>query len=268
MIKKALAFTMFLFVAVFCFGSDFFTTNPVDEKQTGDFLTTGAVEAKATNTPVPPPPTPTPDDTPVPTAVPTKPPVKPTPKPTIRPAQKPAAAPVLRPTPAPVVERPMLRPEINITKASINELARNKTPDNLFGLLITDRKFTLNLEIENSGNGAAFYSSAKLITGDTSILVHDPDKNLQTILPASRRELVYSIVVLSDYAGNLKLPIKLVVKYSGLEKELPVEVYIDESSPLFLYAAGGIAGILILLLLAGIFRKKEKASKKNYDFEN
>ncbi len=270
--KRVLVFLVATFAAVMCFGEDFFTTNPVDEKETGDFLTTGTVQAKATDTPVPVPPTHTPEDTAVPTQAPTKPPVKPTPKPTpkpiLKPTPKPTAAPVVRPTAVPTAVRPALRPEINITKADISELARNKTADNLFGLLITDRKFTLAIEIENSGNGSAFYSSSKLISGDTSILIHEPDKTLQTILPVSRRELVYSLVILSDYEGDSKLPLKLIVKYSGLEKELPVEVYVDESSPLLVYAAVGIALLLLIILFAAIFRKKENPSKKNYDFNN
>ncbi len=236
--------------------SDYLQSGEVEKKDTGEMLDSGLVEAKPTKTPVPTPTLkPTPEPTPKPTS---KPVIKPTPVPTPEP----------KPTPVPKTIKPAQFPAISITKTSILELAQKKNLSNFFGLLSPERKFNLTLQIENVGSTSAYYTIAQLKSGHPSILIAEPEKNLKTILPGSRLDLVYNMVVLASYDGDLKLPLTLKITANGMEKEFPVEVYIDESIPYMLYAVIGLIILFIIILIiiiAKAGRKDTIRKGKDYD---
>jgi hypothetical protein len=241
----------------------------VEGKDTNSLLDGGLVDAIPTKTPVP---TPEPEDTiaptkeptpkPEPTAVPTKPRPKPTPK---------KAAPTPRPTPVPPTpvptRAPLSFPGLEITRATIAEIAMKRDLDNYFGLFITERKFTVTVSFANKGATAAYYTTVSLKSGDTSVLTNEPDKNLGTVMPGSSQDLVYPLVVLGSYDGDLKLPLALKITANGMSKDYPIEVYIDEAVPYLLYIGAGLLILLILLMLLMLLRGKKGQSKKGKDYD-
>ncbi len=238
--------------------SDYLQSGEVEKKDTGELLDTGLVEAKPTKTPIP---TPTKEPAPEPTPKPTPKP-KPKPKPTLIPT------PIPEPTPVTKIIKPMQFPAISITKTSILELAQKKNLSNFFGLLSPERKFNLTLQIENEGPSSAYYTNAQLKSGHPSILIAEPDKNLKTILPGSRLDLVYNMVVLASYDGDLKLPLTLKISANGMEKEFPLEVYIDESIPYMLYSIIVLIIVFIIILILIIIRASKKDTiKKGKDYD-
>jgi hypothetical protein len=250
--------------------SDFITGDSVEGKDTNGLMDGSLVDAIATKTPYPTPePEPTlappvkePTPKPQPTAIPTPKP-RPTPK---KAAPRPTPVP---PTPVPT-RAPAAFPGLEVSKAAITETVMKRTAENFFGLLTAERKFTLSLVLENKGATGSYYTIANLKSGDTSVLTSDPEKNLGTVLPGSRLDLVYSLVVLGSYDGDLKLPLSLKVTANGLVKEFPFDAYIDESVPYLLYIGAGLLILLILLLLLMLLRggKKGQAKKgKDYDFD-
>jgi hypothetical protein len=240
--------------------SDYIQAGTVEQKQTGDMLDSGAVEAKATKTPVP---VAAPTRAPEPTAVPTP---RPRPAPVIK---KAAPRPTRVPTPAPTRAAAAF-PDLAISKANIEEIKQKGTVNNFYGLLSTDRKFTLTLSLENRGTSTALYTTVELKSGHVSILTNEPEKNLGSILPGSKLDLVYPVMVLASYDGELKLPLSLKVTANGLVKEYPIDVYIDEAVPYLMYIGGGLLILLIILILILVLRggKKGNVSKgKDYDFK-
>jgi len=236
--------------------NDYLQSGEVEKKDTGELLDTGLVEAKPTKTPIP---TPTPEPTPEPTP-------KPTPK--AKPKPTPVPTPIPKPTPITKTIKPVQFPAISIIKTSILELAQKKNLSNFFGLLSPERKFNLTLQIENAGPTSAYYTTAQLKSGHPSILIAEPDKNLKTILPGSRFDLVYNMVVLASYDGDLKLPLTLKISANGMEKEFPVEVYIDEAIPYMLYSVIVLIIIFIIILILIIIRASRKDTiKKGKDYD-
>ncbi|MCX8093966.1 MAG: hypothetical protein N3E50_07380 [Candidatus Goldbacteria bacterium] len=236
--------------------SDYLQSGEVEKKDTGELIDSGLVEAKPTKTPIP---TPTPEPTPKPTP---KPIPKPKPKPTPVPTPEP------KPTPVPKIIKPVEFPAISITKTSILELAQKKNLSNFFGLLSPERKFNLTLQIENSGQTSAYYTVVQLKSGHPSILIAEPEKNLKTVIPGSRLDLVYNMVVLASYDGDLKLPLSLKISANGMEKEFPLDVYIDESIPYMLYTIiGFIILFLIILIIIIINASRKDTIKKGKDYD-
>lgn len=258
---------------------DFLTSDSVDGKDTGGLLDGSLVDGIPTKTPYPTPA----EDIIEPDVVPTKEIVRPTPKPepTEEPTPKPKAT--AKPTPKKITPRATVPPTpvptraaiafpgLEVSKAAITETVMKRSMENYFGLLTTERKFTLNVVLENKGATAAYYTIVNLKSGDTSVLTNEPEKNLGTVMPGNRLDLVYSLVVLGSYDGDLKLPLALKITANGLTKEYPVEVYIDESVPYLLYIGAGLLILLILLLIILGLRGGKKGGQarkgKDYDFD-
>jgi hypothetical protein len=148
------------------------------------------------------------------------------------------------------------------------ESAKKRTFENYFGLLDRDRKFRLIFTVQNTGEQPSFYSTASLISGHSSIIVAGTEKDLQTVLPADKREMTYEVVILGSYDGGAKLPLTLKVKAAGFERDYPLDIYIEPENPYILYAiAGGILILLIILIIILTRRGSGKSGKKDYDFE-
>lgn len=241
-------------------GSDYLQSGNVDKKDTGEMLDAGTVTAKATKTPVPVV-APTTPPAPEPTAEPT---ARPTPRP--KPIIKKITHRVVQPTPEPVRAQAQF-PDIAISKAVILEVEGKKTAANFYGLLSMDRKYSLTLSMENKGTSTAMYTTAVLTSGHTSVLVSDPEKNLGTVMPGAKLDLVFPVVVLVSYDGDLKLPLTLKITANGIAKDFPVEAYIEEAVPYLLYIGAGLLILLIILMLILIFRNKKGGSKKGKDYD-
>jgi len=196
---------------------DYIGGDSVEGKDTNKLLEGDAVNGIATKTPVPAP-EPTQEDLIQPDVIPTKEPVaKPAPTEIPTPKPKPTAKPAPRPTPkkprrGPLLcQHPCLRmrlpvPGLEVSKAAIAEIVMKRTAENFFGLLTTERKFTLSLVLENKGAATSYYTVVTLKSGDTSILTSDPEKEPGHVMPGSRLDVVYSLIVLGSYSGDLKLP--------------------------------------------------------------
>jgi hypothetical protein len=196
---------------------------------------------------------------------------KPTAKPYVKPTPKKSAPrPTAVPTPVPT-RAPIAFPGLEVSKAVISEIVMKRTAENFFGLLTTERKFTLNLVLENKGTSTSYYTVVTLKSGDTSLLTSDPEKNLGTVMRGSKLDIVYSLIVLGSYGGDLKLPLSVKIAANGLVKEFPVEVYIDETVPYLLYIGAGLLILLILLLIVLALRGGKHGGQgkkgKDYDFE-
>jgi hypothetical protein len=215
-----------------------------------------------TKTPVPAEPTIAPEPTAEPTP---KPAPKPTPKPKVI-IKKVIVRETVVTTPVPARAQAQF-PDIAISKATILEIVGRKTAANFYGLLSTDRKFTLTLSLANNGRSTAMYTTAELKSGHTSVIPSEPEKNLGTVLPGSKMDLVYSLVVLASYDGDLKLPLTLKLTANGIVKDYPVDVYIEEAVPYLLYIGAGLLILLIILMLILIFRGKKGGAKKGKDYD-
>jgi hypothetical protein len=265
--------------------SDYLTSDSVEGKDTNKLLDGDLVDGVPTKVPAPAAtanedmiepdvvPTKAPVVKPQPTEIPEIP--TPRPKPTAKPYVKPtpkksAPRPTAVPTPVPT-RAPIAFPGLEVSKAAISEIVMKRTAENFFGLLTTERKFTLNLVLENKGPSTSYYTVVTLKSGDTSLLTSDPEKNLGTVMPGSRLDIVYSLVVLGSYGGDLKLPLSVKITANGLVKEFPVEVYIEEAVPYLLYIGAGLLILLILLLIILALRGGKKGGQgkkgKDYDFE-
>lgn len=245
-------------------GSDFLQSGSVQKQDNSEMLESGEVTAKPTKTPVPAAvPTEIPAEIPTAAPAPTE---VPTPKPAPRPVHRPKPVKHTEYKPEPVRAQPQF-PDIAVSKAAILEIVGKKTAANLFGLLSTDRNFTLTVSITNKGTTTGMYTTATLVSGHASVLTSQPEKNLGSILPGSSQDLVYPVVVLASYDGDLKLPLTLKMTANGIEKDYPVDVYIDESVPYLLYIGAGLLIFLIILMLILLFRGKKGAAKKGKDYD-
>ncbi|MBP7793339.1 MAG: hypothetical protein KA120_09825 [Candidatus Goldbacteria bacterium] len=234
--------------------NDYLQSEEVEKKDTGELIDSGIVDAKPTKTPIP---TATPEPT-----------LEPTPKPTQKPKPKPTPIPTPKPDPVTKIIKPVPFPSISITRTSILEIAQKKNLSNFFGLLSPERKFTLTLQIENSGPSTSYYTNVQLKSGHPSILIAEPEKNLKTILPGSRFDLVYNMVVLASYDGDLKLPLILKINANGMEKEFPLDVNIDESIPYMLYFIIALIVLVIIILIIIIIKAGRKSTiKKGKDYD-
>jgi hypothetical protein len=249
---------------------DFIDAGTVQKHDNSNLLDSGTVEKvdKPTAVPTAVPPAAEP------TAVPTKKPVerpapRPTPRPTPRKTVKRAPTPVPTPT---LVPTPSGRPaEFSITSASAEELAKKRTFQNYFGILDRDRKFRMIFTVQNTGDQPSLYTGASLLSGHTSIIIadKDKDKDLQTVLAKDKRELTFEILILGSYDGDSKLPLTLKMKYNGVEKDYPLDISIEPENPFLLY--GIIAGVLLLIIIIIILVSRRGGDssrrKKDYDFE-
>ena len=226
--------------------SDFLEAGAVEEQSTGSMLESGVVK-----------PVFRPTDTPLPTPVPT---LKPTPKPTAVPTK----APKPRPTAARVTPQ---FPAFAVTSAFVVELAQKRTASNYYGLFGGERKFTVNIKLENQGNTTAFHTLAEIVSGNTSIISPEARKNLQTVLPKTDREIVYPLVVLSGYDGDIKLPLTLRITANGMYKDYPLDLYIDETTPYILYIGAGLLLLIIIILIIAIARRGKNREKKGKDYD-
>jgi hypothetical protein len=76
------------------------------------------------------------------------------------------------------------------------------------------------------------------------------------------------MVILASYDGDLKLPLTLKISANGMEKEFPVEVYIDESVPYMLYGIISLIILFIIILIIIIVKSSRKgAIKKGKDYD-
>ncbi len=249
---------------------DLIESEAVEKQKNTDLLSVGEVEAIETDTPVPtstytPQPTPTAKPTPKPTLKPTE---KPTPKP--KPTVKPTVKPTPKPTPKPRKKHrgtSKRKAEFNIASAVMSEIAKKRTLKNYFGIFNAERKFSVTITIENSGRKSAFYTNVYLKSGHSSVIPTEPEKKLGTVLPQSKREFVFPLIILGSYDGPEKMPLSLKVQTGGLEKEFPVEVYLEPRIPDMYYAGGMLLLIILLIILMKLRRKKPKKKKKEYDFE-
>ncbi len=251
--------------------SDFLETDQVNKHDTGSLLDSGTVDKVDKPTAVP---------TEVPTDEPT---VAPTPKPTEKPAPKATAKPTPKkivkkqPTPVPT-PYPTAAPtpagrqaEFSIVAASAEEIAKKRNFGNYFGVLDRDRKFRMIFTLQNTGEQPSFYTSASLLSGHTSIIISDKDKDkdLQTVLAGDKRELTFEILILGSYDGDARLPLTLKMKYSAMEKDFPLDISVEPESPYLLYIIIGVGLLLLILIIILIARRGGDSSrrKKDYDFE-
>ena len=250
---------------------DYIDGDTVNKHDTGDLLDSGTVDKVEKPTVAPTAvqePTEAPAATPVPapTAKP-RPTIKPTAKPTPKKVVKAQPTPV--PTPTAIPQPAKRAAEFAVVQAMAEEVAKKRTFENYFGLLDRDRKFRLIFTLQNTGEQPSFYTNAALISGHTSIIVAGTEKDLQTVLPADKREMTYEIVILGSYDGQPKLPLTLKVKAAGFERDYPLDIYIEPENPYVLY--GIIGGILILLIILIIILTRRRTGgstgKKDYDFE-
>ncbi len=250
--------------------NDLIESEAVEKQENTDLLSVDEVVAVETNTPVPtstytPRPTPTPKPTLKPTPKP-----KPTAKPTKKPTVKPTVKPTQKPTPKPRKKysgTSRRKAEFNIASAVMSEMAKKRALKNYFGIFNAERKFSLTITLENSGRKSAFYTNVYLKSGHSSVIPTEPEKKIGTVLPQSKRELVFPVLVTGSYDGPEKMPLSLKVQASGLEREFPVEVYIEPRIPDIYYAGGVLLLIILLIILIKLIRKKPKKKKKEYDFE-
>jgi len=255
--KKVILFMFFLIVSIL-FNNFLFSQNdelievaPVEEQKDTELLDTGVVKAHPTKTPTP---LPTSTFTPVPTSTPKQ-------------VKKIVKKVVVEPTPIPQ-PTPVQILDFKINNIKINELAKPKNVNNLFGLLEMEKKINLVLTLENSGNAVAFYTLATLKSKNPRILLYEPEKNLQTVLPNDKRELVFVFDIITGYDGGPQLPLILNVKAANFEKDLPVDVYVELPNPVLnLSIVGGILLLLIIIIILIAKIVGGKSKPKKYDFD-
>lgn len=181
--------------------------------------------------------------TPVPTEVPApKPKPKPKPKPTPKPVKKHKPAPTPVPTPTPVMYS-----DFKILNITTEAIVKERTPENIYGLLYTGERIRVQFDIQNTGGGTAYAATGELNTTHPKIVLITTKKDLQDILPGQSREVSYVIDVLNGYNGPQPLPITVKIKAQNFEKDYPLEVYVEMKNPYILY-------IIILLILFIIIR--------------
>ncbi len=229
---------------------DLIEVAPVEEQEDSTLLDSGIVTPHPTKT-----------FTPVPTSTP-KPTSTPTPKPVVKKVIKPVEpTPVPQPTVAKIID-------FKISNIRINEIAKPKTINNLYGLLETEKKINLILNLENSGNAVSFYTVAILKSKNPRILLYEPEKNLQTVLPNDKRELVFTFDIIQGYDGPPQLPLYLNIKAANFEKELPVDIYVELPNPIQnLIILGGIILLLLIILILLIKILTPKKRTRTYDFD-
>ncbi len=253
---KNLLLTLLFIISFFVFIDNILSENddliqvaPVEEQEDSTLLDSGIVKPHPTKTF-----TPIPTFTPEPTSTP-----KPIIKKTIKKAEP---TPIPQPTIAKILD-------FKISNIKINEIAKIKNINNLYGLLEMEKKFNLILILENSGNAVAFYTTATLKSKNPRILLYEPEKNLQTVLPNDKRELVFTFDVIHGYDGPPQLPLFLNIKAANFEKELPVELYVELPNPnLNLLIIGGILFFMFLFVLLIIKILTSRKKTKKYDFDN
>lgn len=225
-------------------------TDTVEKQNTDEVLDSDTVEAVPTKTPKP-----------APTAT-----QRPTPKPTPKPKVVKKATP--RPTPtetAVPTSTPVLTAEFTIQNTKIEELAKKRTPENLYGIFDKEKKVSVLLTIQSTGNKTLKGATAEMKSGHQRLLVLEPLKDLTTILPGDKRELLFTIDMLSDYDGVSNLPLSLLIKAEGFEKEYPLSITVEQDNLYVVYAAIGALCMLFLILLLLLFRKKDDKKTKKYD---
>lgn len=257
--KKVTLFIFFILVIIF-FNTFLFSQSdelievaPVEEQKDAELLDTGIVKAHPTKTPTP---IPTSTFTPVPTSTP-------------KPVKKIIKKAVSEPTPLPQPTQIQIV-DFKISNIKLNELAKPKNINNLFGILEMEKKINLVLTIENSGNAVAFYTFATLKSKNPRILIYEPEKNLQTVLPNDKRELVFVFDIITGYDGGPQLPLILNIKAVNFEKDLPIDVYVELPNPVLnLLIIGGILLflIIIIILIAKISSRKNRSKKYDFDMK-
>lgn len=251
-IVKIFSFIFIIFLIcnyLFSESDDLIQVAPVEEQEDTTLLDSGIVTPHPTKTF-----TPRPTSTPLPTS---------TPKPVIKKT-------IIKVEPTPVPQPTTVKIlDFKISNIRVNEIAKPKNINNLYGLLETEKKLNLVLVLENSGNAVAFYTIATLKSKNPRILLYEPEKNLQTVLPNDKRELVFTFDIIQGYDGPPQLPLFLNVKSVNYEKELPIELYVELPNPgLNLIIMGSILLLLIIIiiiLLIKIFTPRKRS--KTYDFD-
>jgi hypothetical protein len=276
--KKLLAFffiSSFMALPMFIHADedDLIQVDTVTKHDTGSMLDSGTVEK--VEKPAPEPTRPEPTAVPTPKPAPTERPVA-TEKPVVKPTPKPAAKKVakkVQPTPVPTaIPAPAGRKaEFSIVSASAEELAKKRNLNNCFGLLDRERKFRMIFTVQNTGDQPSLNTSANIVSGNTSIIVSDKDrdKDLQTVPANDKRELTFEILILGSYEGDNRLPLSLKMKYNGVEKDYPLDISVEPESPVAIYAviASVILLIIIIIILISRRGKNDSKNKKDYDFE-
>ncbi|MGD0566378.1 MAG: hypothetical protein ABSA34_03495 [Candidatus Goldiibacteriota bacterium] len=255
---------------------DYIDGDTVQKHDTGDMLDSGLVNKVEKPTAVPTPfptavptaPEATEPPTAVPTAVPTK---RPTPKPTPRPVikkivQKKQRAPEPTLVPTPIPQAPKRAAEFSVIQATADELAKPRGLSNYFGIFDRDRKFRLMFTLQNTGEMPSLYTGATLKSGNSSIIISEPVKDMQTVLPADKREINFDILIMAAYSGDPKLPLTLNIKAAGFERDYPLDIYVEPENPYTLYYIGGIILLLIIILIMILTRRRSKTGKDD-DFE-
>jgi|GEM_PF-1267460 nitrogen fixation-related uncharacterized protein len=255
-------------------GDDYIDGDTVQKHDTGDMLDSGLVskveKPTAVPTTIPTQPEATEEPTAVPTAVPTRvptprpaPKAKPTPKPVIKKAAKKIPTPVPTPVPTQAAKRAA---EFSVIQATADELARPRGLSNYFGLFDRNRKFKLTFVVQNTGETPSFETNATLKSGNANIIVSNPVKEMQTVLPVDKREINFDMLIMAAYDGDAKLPLSLNIKASGFERDYPLDIYVEPENPYTLYYIGGGILLLIILIILIMTRRRGKSGKDD-DFE-
>jgi len=185
-----------------------------------------------------------------PTAEPTvaqKPKPKPKPKPTPKPVKKykPSPKPVPTPTPAPVVS-----PDFKVANITTESLVKDKTTENLYGLIYTGERIRVQFDLQNTG-GSAYGATAELTTNHPKIVMINAKKDLQDMAQGQSKEVSFVLDVLNGYNGPQPLPVSLKVKSQNFEKDYPLEIYVEMKNPYILY---GIIFFILIIIITIISR--------------
>jgi type IV secretory pathway VirB10-like protein len=254
-------------------GDDYIDGDTVQKHDTGDMLDSGTVTKVEKPTAVPTAVPQQPEPTEAPTAVPTR--IPPTPAPTHRPEPRSKATHESRPerkvksrkpapTPAPTqIVKPA---DFAVIQATADELAKQRSASNYFGLFDHDRKFKLSFTVQNTGEAACLNTVAVMKSGNAEIIIANPEEDLQTVLPAGKREISYDMLILSGYDGGAKLPLSLNIKGSGFDRDYPLDITVAAQSDYSLYYIGGGILLLIILLIIILTRRRGRPNKED-DFE-
>jgi hypothetical protein len=251
-------------------GDDYIDGDTVQKHDTGDMLDSGLVSKVEKPTAVPTAIPTQPEAAEAPTAVPTRiptpkpaPKAKPAPKPAIKRTAKKSPTPQPTPVPTQVAKRAA---EFSVIQATADELARPRGMSNYFGLFDRNRKFKLTFVVQNTGETPSFETNATLKSGNTNIIVSNPIKEMQTVLPVDKREINFDMMIMAAYDGDAKLPLSLNIKASSFERDYPLDIYVEPENPYTLYYIGGGILLLIILIILIMTRRRGKSGKDD-DFE-
>jgi hypothetical protein len=280
-IKSLLIFVFIIIIPALVLAQDqsddYIDGDTVQKHDTGDMLDSGAVtkveKPTAVPTAIPEQAVPTEEPTAVPTSIPPKPvPTrKPEPRAKPRPARRPerkvkSRKPAPRPAPTPVPTQIVKPADFAVIQATADELAKQRTAANYFGLFDHDRKFKLSFTVQNTGEAACFNTTAVMKSGNAEIIIANPEVDLQTVLPAGKMEISYDMLILAGYDGSARLPLSLNIKGAGFDRDYPLDITVAAQSDYGLYYIGGGVLLLIILLII-ILTRRRSGQKKEDDFE-